>query len=131
MFRKFIVVFLAVALLAGMVGLGIHLLHKDARAYQVYYVWLWHDVGGEQVGAAGAGLDYRFMPDQEWGGWDDATEDGGLDGLFKFVYEDEGQPTAWSAEITGGLWVGVDPEGTYTAQWGDVTYFEWEFETTR
>lgn len=121
MFRKFIFVFLVVVLLAGMVGLGIHLLHKDARAQIIYKCYIWFSDEGIPTPVTDAWMEARF----DGGDW--TLPDDELEGWYKWIQEECDE---WDLVIGNGNWIGVDPvEGRW---WfdigGTVHWVEWEVE---
>jgi len=110
MYKKVLVAVLMLALLAGGVGLGIHLLHKEALANVTYkiYVNLWDD--DEEVWVTLPNRRVNFDFDEE-GDFDEWTDAGG-----KAVHVlDDWHQGFWDALYDGA------PPGTYRV-WLDDSF---------
>ena len=83
--RKVLVVVLSLALLAGGVGLGIHLLHKEALAgvtYSVTIMVIIDEVNFEPL--EGATVHMRFFESGGWSEWYPTTYIG--EGLYQYTH---------------------------------------------
>ncbi len=84
--RKVLTVFLMLTLLAGGVGLGIHLLHKDALADTAYTVQIyWLDEFARDHPLENATVLMSFFVNEVWSDWEEADE---LDvGKYRIIRE--------------------------------------------
>ena len=117
--RKVLAVVLSLALFAGGVALGIHILHKKALAQVTYIVQIWDETQGELLD--GADVDFSFEENPEEEDWLDTTPIG--DGQYKYQVQD--YKPYWWIRINEPEIVGDNPvEGPAT-----VAFYFWEVET--
>jgi len=112
--RKVLSVVLLLALLAGGVGLGIHLLHKDAFALQSFRVKM---VVEGQGGIPGLDVEFHFQYDDGenppfWGDWHNAFDE--QDGHYNLTYAGEWEVVQWEVKFpTTDGYNGVNPDGNW------------------
>jgi len=117
---KLLYALLAVVLLATAVGIGVHVLHKDALAQTTYSTWIGNgDDGFENI----EDVQIRFKDNQGWSGWQVMDDDGGGD--YSFVRL-EGDAQAWQVEITDPNIIPDWPEDNPYAPPLTVHHFDWE-----
>lgn len=118
--KRTIVAILALAFITGAVGLGVHLMHRDAFAQVFYQVYVYQIVDEVPIPVDDAELTADFGV-----GWEEPDLEG--DGYYKWlrnVVDD------WDAQIGNeGVWIGVDPPGLFWVNIdGTQFYVEWEVE---
>ncbi len=117
--RKVLSVVLMLTLLAGGVGLGIHLLHRDGLALTNFIVFMIDQE--EDEGVPGLWVEMRFQIDEVWSEWCQTEDRGG--GKYVKSYFDGVE--AWQIRFTSAEWQPWDPEENPCEPGVENNGFEW------
>lgn len=128
--KKFIAVVVALALVVGAVGIGVHVMNREAQAVLTYSVLLLENEWGGNEGPvpvgpySGATVEMRFLVDLQWTDWIPASEytSGG-----RYYVNRPVASTTWMVRITEPNIDPLQPGENPCTRTGTLTSFEWDF----
>ena len=117
---KLLYALLAVVLLATAVGIGVHVLHKDAHASVTYQVYIWWNDNEVETPVENLWIRFQF----DGGGWVDSDSQGG--GHYKKTRDNAANE--WQIRIMDEDWDGVDPDTQIWTPPAAETSVVWEVQ---
>lgn len=119
--KKMLVLVLTIAFFVGSVGLGVHLLHKEAKATTSFTVFV-HDAEEDPV--EDLFITIEFYNGENWVHNDVLTW--AETGVYTYSWEEPEEFTTWEAEIiTANVWA-VNPSSNPAIATDQCTWFAWE-----
>ena len=129
MSKKLLTIVLMLALLAGVVAVGIHVLHKDALASTKYQVYIYMDPPeAPRIDLEDGIVKMKFEILGEWTDWVIAINEG--DGIYsRMLSYYPSQIYHWQVVVSSPEdFDPVDPPSNPVTHEGNVTSFSWEGE---